>query len=249
MTHDEIKSLLGVFALDAVEGGVREELSVHLLGCEECRLEVQQHHEVASLLAVSAGDDVVLGELSAPLWNRIAQSIAVAPVVQIDAQRGARTARQRRLLRLVSAAAALLLVGVVALQVQVGRLNTHVNALTTALLAGTASNELAQTLRGTNHVVISLNTIHGVAQASVVVRSDGLAFFVNNSLPALNRSSTFQLWALSRGKIVSLGVLGSAPHVVTFRFERPMTTIMINVEPVGGTSQPTTAVIAQGVVA
>jgi len=67
----------------------------------------------------------------------------------------------------------------------------------------------------------------------VVVLPDGEGYLINPSMPALVGSQTFQLWALSRGKVVSLGVLGSHPTGAPIRVEPTMTVLMINEEPLG----------------
>jgi hypothetical protein len=59
---------------------------------------------------------------------------------------------------------------------------------------------------------------------------------------------TYQLWALTSGKVVSLGVLGPDPRNVPFRVEPAMTLLMVTAEPAGGTPVPTNPVVAQGAV-
>ena len=51
MTHDEIQDLLGAYALDAVDDDVRALVEEHIADCARCRAEVQEHREVATLLA------------------------------------------------------------------------------------------------------------------------------------------------------------------------------------------------------
>jgi anti-sigma-K factor RskA len=79
-----------------------------------------------------------------------------------------------------------------------------------------------------------------------VVLLDGQGYLINPSMPALSRSQTFQLWALSRNKIVSLGVLSSNPSAVAIQLEPHMTVLMITAEPLGGTPVPTTPVLVRG---
>jgi anti-sigma-K factor RskA len=75
---------------------------------------------------------------------------------------------------------------------------------------------------------------------------NGEGYLINPSMPALGSSQTFQLWALSRGKVVSLGVLGAHPSAAPIRVEAPMTVLMITAEPLGGTPTPTTPVLVRG---
>jgi anti-sigma-K factor RskA len=69
---------------------------------------------------------------------------------------------------------------------------------------------------------------------------------VTDDLGALPPGRTYQLWALSSGKVVSLGVLGRAPQNVAFIVEIPMSELMVTAEPAGGVPAPTTPVLLSG---
>lgn len=73
MNHDEIAELLGAYALDAVDGDERAAVEAHLEVCPRCRAEVEEHREVAGLLAQGGGP--------APegVWGRIADSLEEPP--------------------------------------------------------------------------------------------------------------------------------------------------------------------------
>ena len=51
MTHDELQSLLGAYALDAVEDDEARAVERHLQECPRCRAEVANHRETAALMA------------------------------------------------------------------------------------------------------------------------------------------------------------------------------------------------------
>ena len=65
-------------------------------------------------------------------------------------------------------------------------------------------------------------------------------------MPSIAPSRTFQAWAVVHGKIVSLGVLGRSGRVQQLLLEPNMTAVLVNTEPLGGTSQPTTPVLLRG---
>ncbi len=67
--HDEIRSLLGVYALDAVDNLERERVEDHLTTCLACSAEVADHREAAASLAFAGGD------APAGLWDRIAAEL------------------------------------------------------------------------------------------------------------------------------------------------------------------------------
>ncbi len=53
MSHDELKELLAAFALDSLDGEDARALQEHLEGCAECRAELAELRETASLLALA----------------------------------------------------------------------------------------------------------------------------------------------------------------------------------------------------
>ena len=91
-----------------------------------------------------------------------------------------------------------------------------------------------------------VNSLRHQASVTSVLLPNGEGYLINPSMPVLGSSQTFQLWAISRGKVVSLGVLGSHPTGVPIRVEPTMTVLMINAEPLGGTPTPTTPVLVRG---
>jgi len=86
LSHVEIEELLGAYALDAVEPETAAIIEAHLEGCVRCAAEVDQHHEVAGLLANSGGappaelwDGIAgrLGGTSDESWDRLAARLEV----------------------------------------------------------------------------------------------------------------------------------------------------------------------------
>ena len=73
LTHVEASELLGVFALDALDGDEREAVDRHLGGCRMCQVEVIEHLEVAAVL--TAG----LDRPPEGLWERISESLEDVP--------------------------------------------------------------------------------------------------------------------------------------------------------------------------
>lgn len=67
--HDELRALLGAYALDAVDPEETRAVEDHLRECPQCRAEVEQHRSVAALLG-NVGASAPAG-----LWDRIAASL------------------------------------------------------------------------------------------------------------------------------------------------------------------------------
>jgi len=170
----------------------------------------RRHREVAALLGNSTGDTPA----AAPddLWQRIAASLQMSPGPRVSTAtklppeaRVGRAARSRRRRahahgRVVAA--------------KVGSLGQQVNSLSTRR-ASRACCSILLTEPSSSHPPLTRSGGHRG------LLPDGEGYLINPSMPALVGSQTFQLWALSRGKVVSLGVLGSHPTGAPIRVEPP----------------------------
>ena len=246
MIHDDLRELLGAYALDALEGSELNEVTEHLTNCAPCRAEVSEHHEVASLLAVSATDDAVSGAPSEATWERIERNTQISTIIPQERLATLRASRQKSWLRLASVAAVVLLIVAGTLQLRVNRLNNQVDLLAQQVAIGSTRHDLNSVLASAHRSVVFLHTSSGRVGGSVVIATDGTAYFVNDTLRPLDGAHTYQLWTVSHGQVVSLGVLGTHPSITKFHADKPMTTFMVNAEPLGGTSAPTSKVLVQG---
>jgi len=86
----------------------------------------------------------------------------------------------------------------------------------------------------------------GPQAALLVIEPDGTAFALNTAMPPLPRDRTYQLWAMTGARPVSLGLLGSDPVDVAFTVSPsvPLPRFAVTAEPAGGTAQPTGAALA-----
>ena len=242
--HDEIQSLLGVYALDAVDDPERRLLDDHLATCVRCAAEVAEHRETAASLAFAGG------EAPAGLWDRIASqldpepsarpdrrsdtvgaAVAVAPppgprgdaVVVLDAGR-----RRRRWVSPAVAAAAVLVAA--ALGAQVVRERDGVDRAETASPSVERLADLA--LEATGSRVADLSGPG--AEVRAVVDPGGTGYVFAGPLPALPDGRTYQLWGVRRGTVVSLGVFGPDPGVVAFSAAPDTDALAITAEVAGG---------------
>jgi hypothetical protein len=141
-------------------------------------------------------------------------------------------------------AAFVAIVGV--LSFRVVNLDNRVNQLQSALGEHGTGQLVALALADPAHRSVELTTKGSSQHAVIVILPDGSAYWVTDDLGALPPGHTYQLWALSSGKVVSLGVLGREPHNVAFIVEIPMSELMVTAEPVGGVPAPTTPVLLSG---
>lgn len=220
-THNELRELLGAYALDAVQPDERSEIRLHVSTCLRCRHEIDRHRLTAAMLA--SVDDSAPGGL----WERIETSL-IPSDPESTADRTA-TADRHSLTtswtRLVTAAAAATLAVVVGIQAaRIGSLERRLDDSTTAV----ASLE-AQLATGDFVAVVELVsdrsdvqtlTLDGQAgSALAILLPDGTGYLVSESLTRLEPDHTYQLWAIQHGEVISAALLGSDPRTMPFRVD------------------------------
>lgn len=248
MDHPEIESLLGAYALDAVSSGEAAEIEAHLVTCPRCRAEVAAHREVAALLGGSGS------EAPAGIWDKIAAELGEGQLgADLDASRllrqirSGRAARTRRRFYVPVGLVAAAVAALFAIEsAQLSHLNNEVHQYQSIAQRGGIAPAVAAVLLG-DHTTITLASSHGHGVAKIAIAPNGQAYWLSSTLSTLNSGRTYQLWALSRGRVVSIGLLGSDPHSYSaFRIQKTMSQVMVTIEPSGGTVTPTTPVILSG---
>lgn len=226
--HSEIEELLGAYALHAVDPAEAAVVESHVDECYECREELAQHREVASLLSAT--------EKFAPaqLWDAIASRIPDVPESTESPEvtlPNVVVPLRRSWLRPVAAAAAVaLIVGTTVVQsVRLGAANSELaaeQAKVAALTEQIASPPLdispldtaaSQALAGAASRRLLLGSEVNRSNAIIVVMPDGTGYLTEHTLQPLPPDRTYQLWAIVDGKVISAGILGSDPGVVPFR--------------------------------
>lgn len=245
MIHDEVEQLLGAYALHAVDSGESQEIEAHLAECPRCRAEVDAHRDMAAMFAGPST------EAPPGLWEKISVQIADGgqhdqppPHPVLGGNVVPLQTRPRPRSRAVAwGAVAAIAAGVMAfLGAQVAHLGNEVNTLRSDV----AGNALTQALLEPHQTVTLASSDHSIV-ARVFVFHDGQAVWYSSSLGDLPSSETYQMWGLSHGQVVSLGLMGPDPHALaTFMLAKSTTKIMVTAEPQGGTPKPTTTVVALG---
>jgi anti-sigma-K factor RskA len=236
MRHEDIRSLLGAYALDAVDASERAEVEAHLETCADCRREVDDHLAVASMLA--SADDATPDDL----WTRVERRLDLdgeaetAEVVPISLLRRARAAAIG-----VGAVAALLALVVGFQTVRIGSLDADLVAaegrldrLEGALAAGDYGS-LARTVSADPSAdTMLLAGDQGIA-VTIVMLPDGTGVLVSSSLVPLDAERTYQLWAVQDGAVISAGLLGANPGFVPFHVDPSrLDGLVITAERAGG---------------
>lgn len=227
LSRDELRELLGAYALDAVDDDERVEVERFLSTDAQARAEVTEYRELASLMA-NAGGDAPVG-----VWDRITSSIhgdmpALAPVPSPVAvptgvdEVGRR--RRSRSLRIAAAIAAVAAAAAVVLGVKVTQQEHRINNLARALGRGDGLQQAYNAAKGQPGARTAvLSEPQGAASARVVILPDGNGYFSDERLGALPAGRTYQLWVLvgdpGSPTAISAGVLGPAPRLAAFRYK------------------------------
>jgi hypothetical protein len=231
-SHENIRELLGAYALDAVPEDERQAVESHLATCPACRGEVEEHRSTAAMLA-NTGAPAPGG-----LWDRIAGTIEPAQGVEPEAAREVRAQRRRRPVGLgqwaaVTAAAAGLL-AIAGLGMKVVEQDRVLDRLV-------ASSEERGIVQAANAALLdpraSRITLASEGRGVVVdavLLPNGTGYLVRNNLRPLPAGRTYQLWALDEGIPISVGVLGRRPGVVAFSVDPGVGGLAITEEGRGG---------------
>ncbi|MBV9952993.1 MAG: anti-sigma factor [Acidimicrobiia bacterium] len=243
LSHEEIEALLGVYALDAVEGEEREAVELHLRECPRCRAEVAEHREVAALIAHGGAP------APAGVWDKILSSLEEPPpqmrlevgpeggtVVPLE-PRPSRSRLSRLQVALLGTAAAIILV----LGVAVVRLDQRLSTMdhrATASQVATAALVDPSSRRGTLE-------LHDGSVVPTAITRDGSGFLLAGSTPSLRDGLVYQLWRMDGSKAVSLGTFDGRSAVVPFHVGAGTTTLAVTEEQAPGATRPTAAPIGQ----
>lgn len=233
-SHDDIRSLLGVYALDAIDDS--DELAAvenHLARCAECREEVDGHRSVAAVMAQA--------ELTAPagLWDRIGSELEPAP-----ARPSSRWTVIQGITSIAAAVSVVAAVGMAALWTQAGReadqLRTQVGELQASVDQALTELErdpveLSVERAEAAGTALEVTLVGDIGTSRAVVLPDGHGWLTDVAFAPLDPSQTYQLWAILDGTVISAGVLGSSPGTVAFQIDATrLDGLVITVEKAGG---------------
>ena len=249
---EELDSLLGAYALDALDAADRTRIDGYLERDAGARAEVDELRETAASLALVPASSF---DAPAELWERISGAIAQEP--ERDARSrtdrdgdelAARRARRPRPSWIAPAAAAAAIIVVVVLAAQIASLHGRLDrANQLGATAMAAAFDRAAKVDGAHEVDLTAKS--GATLARVVLLPDGTGYLRGDHLDPLPSDRTYQLWAVTgspdRPVTVSAGVLGSNPRAVPFRASGPVRAFAVTVERAGGVVQSAQTPIAQ----
>ncbi len=233
-THDEIRNLLGVYALDAIDhADERAMVETHLARCDECREEVDDHRSVAAVMAQA--------ELAAPtdLWNRIGSELESA-----QSRRRPRWSLIQGMTSIAAVVSIAAAVGLTVLWTQASRETEQLRDQIAELQAGIDQArselqrdpiELAADRAAASGTALEVTVGGDIGTSRAVVLPDGHGWLTNVEFAPLDPSQTYQLWAIQDGTVISAGILGSSPGTVAFQIDASkLEGLVITVEDAGG---------------
>jgi anti-sigma-K factor RskA len=229
----EAHTLIGAYALDALDDLERARFEHHLAACEPCRDEVAGLRRTAVRLADAAAvtppprvrEQVLARARETPQVRTTLAPAAPQPAVRSTGR------------RVGLAAAAVLAV------VTVGSGATAWNEHEAAQRARTDASRITGVLTDPSARQVQA-PVAGGGRATLVVAGDR-AVLAGGGLPALPADRTYQLWVI-RDKQVSSAGLGPQGPDAAGTWSRPVDgvrpgdLVAVSVEPTGGSEQPTT---------
>jgi anti-sigma-K factor RskA len=233
MEQAEVHTLIGAYAVDALDDDERAAFERHLADCEPCREEVQGLRLTALRLADAAA-------LPPPqrLRESVLTQVRVTPQARdVVTQLPRREEHSGQRSRLWLAAAAVLAV------VALGSGGLAWSQYRAADAARTEAARINAVVTDPGARLVQQRLPGG--GAATVVLAGNRAVLAGAGLPALPADRTYQLWII-RGKQITSAGLGPAGSAGAGRWSRLVDgvqqgdVVAVSVEPSGGSGQPTT---------
>jgi anti-sigma-K factor RskA len=109
MTHDELRDLVPIYALDALDGDEELEVRSHLEACQPCRMLLESHVQAAASLALTAEPVTPPAALRSRLMTAVASTPQASPLPPAVPLRPRPPVTWERLSALVAVAALIVL--------------------------------------------------------------------------------------------------------------------------------------------
>ncbi|MCK9896591.1 anti-sigma factor [Frankia sp. AgB32] len=233
MTSPEAHTLIGAYALDALDDAERARLESHLAACPECATELRELRAVATTMG-GAVPRTPPASLRAAVLREIETTPQLPPRLADRRSRGQRRATFAAIASGVAAVVAFVALGVV------GTLTINQRHQLADVRAQAADLEAV----ASEVAARSAQPMAGGGRLAVVAVA-GRAFVDIRDLPDLPANRVYQLWAASAKGVESAGIVGGnvgrAHRLLALGKEA--TAVKVTVEPAGGSKQPTSAVI------
>lgn len=234
----DVHTLTGAYVLDALSELERRAFEDHMSGCAACSLEVAELRETTARLGAAT---------AAPpppmLWNKVLAATAHARQLPPNSSSHHPVARPRRRVAVFAAAVSLL----AAAGLGTGWVVTN-NSLNSELAQTQQELDTLQAVLSAPDVVTSNAPVTGGGTATAVVSKsrNGMVMLVRG-LRALPEGQIYQAWYVGSGGPTSAGMFnGSTGSIAAndLTLASRASTLGLTVEPAGGSTKPTTDVLA-----
>ncbi|MCL7376075.1 anti-sigma factor domain-containing protein [Streptomyces sp. 35G-GA-8] len=237
--HEELHSLTGAYALDALPHDEREVVEAHLAHCAPCRDEVAGFAATAGRLAGAVAGPAPRG-MRDSVMHGIDSVRQMPPRVPASDQRVTSIfSAMRRTGPLLVAAGIVVtvtLAGVAAWQHQ-----RSTESQREARQAARQLEDLTSVMSAPDVRTVQGRTTNGASAAVITSRQLGKAVFVGTGLPRPASGRTYQLWYAEHGTMRPAGLLEHDGAVAIEGDLGKATAVGLTIEPAGGSPQPTTA--------
>ena len=254
LTPAELRELLAVYALDAVDAEERAQVAAYAERVPEAGREVDELRETAALLAFSDQESVPDG-----LWERIEHALGAEPprlVLPLDRSSVPVDRRTRRgiaaKIAIGIAAASAVAAGVTAIVVsgEMSRQEQRIDRVAASVAdegmrraaEAAAADPTARTVR--------LDASEGRGGAMVVTMPGGESYLMAHDIPRLARGRTYQLWAVTGDEadptLVSARLLGRWFDVAAFHAPEGARGFMVTEERGSGAVQTDVPPVLEG---
>ncbi|MGW1776331.1 anti-sigma factor [Streptomyces sp. NPDC002104] len=240
MKHEEdLHTLAGAYALDALTGKEYEAFAAHLGHCPACAQEVAEFAATAAHLAEAA-------QLPAP--DRMKQVVVhrIEGVRQLPPRTQTTAAPARLTAVLTRRAGPFVVAAAIALAASFGGLAVWQHqqteqARTRAQHTDEQAQELAAVMTAPDARTVHGRTTTGAATTVVTSALHDKAVFVGAGLPVPPAGKTYQLWFDDRGTMRPAGLLGGDGATVMQGGPAGARAVGLTLEPAGGSARPTSS--------
>jgi anti-sigma-K factor RskA len=254
LQHDDLHTLTGSYAVDALPPDELDEFERHLTHCGSCASEVRGLRETAARLALAVAEQPP-AQMRAQVLAAADRTRQLPPITSDRPSRGAprsiRSARSARAARrvwiprisVVAAAASVALA--VVFGVSQSNTSSRLSTLENQLSAARVHNQQVDSVLAQGDLrLVSNKTSVGGSVSAIVSPSVARLVVVTSGLPALPADKVYELWLLGPSVAQPSGLLTTAEHgrtvpVVATGYVKGYK-LGITVEPAGGTLKPTT---------
>ena len=223
---NDIHTLSGAYAIDALSPEEAEHFRTHLSQCQACRDEVRELREAAARMGASEAS-VPPAHLRARVLAAAAQQSQLPPRVR---RPGGGSGSPRWNPRLLAGAAAVLLVVAAGVGIMANRNDDQPVVAASVTQVFTASDAHKATVQTANGGRLSVATSRQLNKMAVET----------DALPKLGGRQVYQIWAVHDGAMTSAAVLKDPTAGAAMAMPGAGTQVAITIEPAGGSQQPTT---------